>query len=218
MNHNLLDKPADYFSYGRLEMLKFVPPKAKTILDVGCGRGKFGEQIKKQRPVEIWGIEFDTQAASKAKSVLDKVLEGDVNDLITKLPDKYFDCVVFNDVLEHLVDPYKILLATKQKLTTNGVVVASIPNVRYFHNLRKLIFSKQWRYEDKGILDKTHLRFFTQKSIIEMFELSGFKIEIIEGINPIGSWWFSVLIFLTLGFLRDTRFLEFACVARVDRI
>lgn len=158
---------------------------------------------------------MDSKAGNKAKEILDKVLVGNVVDVIGDITDNYFDCIIFNDVLEHLADPYNVLSEMKKKLSMGGAIVASIPNVRYFHNLRKLIFNKQWRYKDQGILDKTHLRFFTKKSIIDMFESLGFTIETIEGINPITGWKFNILDWLTFGFLEDTRYLEFACVARM---
>src|SRR4030067_687595 len=137
--------------------------------------GCFSGERRKTRQAEVWGIEADSNAAEKAKSKTDKVLHGDVNVLIDDLPDDYFDCIVSNDVLEHLVDPYEVLTRLKGKLSGKGVIVASIPNVRHISVLKDLILKKQWRYADDGILDRTHLRFFTRRSILGMFEGLGFE-------------------------------------------
>lgn len=211
---NMSEKPDEYFAQTRPEMIKYIPKNSKKILDVGCGRGLFGSQLKQNFNAEVWGIEIDERAGEQAKEKIDKVFIGDVMKLISEIPDKYFDCIVFNDILEHLIDPYSLLLKIKSKLTENGVIVCSIPNVRYFLNLMNLMIKKQWKYEDAGILDKTHLRFFTEKSIKEMFKDLDYELIRIEGINPIKSWKFSLLNILSFGYLSDTKFMQFACAAK----
>jgi len=211
---NLSVKPEGYHIQTRPEMMKYIPDSAKRILDVGCGQGLFGYQLKQKLSAEIWGIEIDKEASEIARTKIDKVLTGDLADLIDSLPDKYFDCVVFNDVLEHLADPFNALMLIKDKIAEDGIIVSSIPNVRYFYNLRDLLLKKQWKYEDAGILDKTHLRFFTQRSIVEMFNSLGYEIITIEGINPIRLWKFNLLNLLSLGYLSDTRYVQFACVVK----
>lgn len=194
-------------------MLPFIPKTARRILDVGCGEGYFGRLVKEKTNAEVWGIELVPVAADVAQQKLDQVLCGDVLEQLERLRGQQFDCIIFNDVLEHLVDPYHVLLAIKRLFTVNGVVVCSIPNVRYFRNLFNLAVRGQWRYTEDGILDKTHLRFFTKKSIIEMFESLGYRIRVLEGINPTPSWKVALLNLVTFGFFADTRYLRFACVA-----
>jgi hypothetical protein len=109
-----------------------------------------------------------------------------------------------------------VLRRLKPCIAQGGVVVASIPNVRYYWNIRELLFEKQWRYRNYGILDRTHLRFFTKHSIADMFKEAGYEVERIDGINPFGSWKFSLLNLLLLGHIDDMRFEQFACVARPD--
>ena len=210
-------KDDGYYTQTRPEMLKYIPDSAKKILDVGCGEGTFSKQLKETNTREIWGIELDEKSAEIAKQKLDKVFVGDVNSLMDKLPDNYFDVIIFNDILEHLTDPYQILNKIKTKLTPEAIIVSSLPNVRYLLNLVNLIFKKQWKYEDSGILDKTHLRFFTEKSIIDMFDSLNYELVKIEGINSIESWKFKVFNFLTFGFFSDTKHLQFACVAKPKR-
>jgi hypothetical protein len=101
----------------------------------------------------------------------------------------------------------------RPKLSVNGIVIASIPNVRYFGNLYELLLKKDWEYKDSGILDTTHLRFFTKLSMKRMFEDAGYELIRQEGIKKITSWRFRLLNLLTFGFLDDTKYLRFACIA-----
>jgi 2-polyprenyl-3-methyl-5-hydroxy-6-metoxy-1,4-benzoquinol methylase len=206
-------KPPEYHAHARREMLEFVPTGARRVLDVGCGEGLFGVLLK-ERGSEIWGIEPVPKAAALASERLDKVLTSDVETALAELPPHGFDCIVFNDVLEHLVDPGAILLRSRDLLTPGGVVVCSIPNVRYFQNLWNLLAHKQWRYENEGILDRTHLRFFTERSIRDMFDEYGFELVRMQGINGLTSWKFRLISRLSLGLLSDVFDLQFACVAR----
>jgi 2-polyprenyl-3-methyl-5-hydroxy-6-metoxy-1,4-benzoquinol methylase len=194
-------------------MLQYVPKEAKIILDVGCGQGNFGLELKK-RGATVWGIEIEDGPAAIAAGNLDKLLHSSVEDGINELPDKFFDCIIFNDVLEHLLQPEQVLTKIKTKLTPNGVIVCSIPNVRHWKNLRKLLFKKDWKYEDNGILDRTHFRFFTYRSIKRMFEDLGFDIVRFEGINATKSLRFFLFNAYFLFNAGDAKFKQFACVVK----
>jgi 2-polyprenyl-3-methyl-5-hydroxy-6-metoxy-1,4-benzoquinol methylase len=173
-----------YMDYERPEMLRFIPQHASKILDVGCAMGSFGRRLKIEYSAEVWGVEINEDAASSASQWLDKVLCGPFDENLD-LPKHYFDCIVFNDVLEHFADPYAALDYAKELLNDGGKIVASIPNVRYFDNVWKLLVDKDWDYTQNGILDRTHLRFFTRNSILKTFNTLGYEIELIEGINPL---------------------------------
>ena len=170
------DSNNEYFGFSRPEVQALVDPNSQTILDVGCASGIFGSQIKQKLDAEVWGIELVEDVGEKAKEVIDKVFIGRVEDHIDQLPEKYFDSIIFSDVLEHLEDPYLILDLVKDKLSKNGEIIASIPNVRHWSVLKELLEGK-WEYQDAGILDRTHLRFFTKSSIKKMFHNSGYKID-----------------------------------------
>lgn len=208
-----------YLEKERHEMLNRIPKGASTILDVGCAVGSFGQLIKSSRSSEVWGIEINEYAASIAAQKLDRVICGAFDETID-LPKSNFDCIVFNDVLEHLIDPYSALLHSKKLLQNGGKVVASIPNVRYFDNIWKLLVEKDWEYTKNGILDRTHLRFFTCKSIIKTFDELGYEIESIEGINPIEQEHpqhvrkFKIINSMLLNQIEDMRYVQFAIVAR----
>jgi len=195
-------------------MLPLIPVDAKRILEVGCGAGTFAMQIKAKSKAELWGVEIDPVAAEKAAKVFDRLLTGDVNHLIQELPEGGFDCIICNDVIEHVADPETLLRRLKSKLSPGGIIVASIPNVRAIKNLFNLIVRKDWRYEDFGTLDRTHLRFFTKKSIERLFDETGYSLELIQGINPTRKMFFAIFNVVTLGWARDTRWLNFACVAK----
>ena len=205
----------NYYQFSRSEMLPFVPLEAKKILEVGCGDGIFLGELAKRQNAEVWGVELDSNAAMKAKSKTEKIFNLSIEDAINQLPKNYFDCIIFNDVLEHLSDPNKVLKLMHQLLAHQGCVVVSIPNVRFLPQIYHYIIQKDWKYDPNGgILDITHLRFFTKKSIIRMFDETGYSIEKIEGINPIELFKYKILINMSLGFLEDTRFMQYACVVR----
>jgi 2-polyprenyl-3-methyl-5-hydroxy-6-metoxy-1,4-benzoquinol methylase len=203
-----------YFSNKRNEMLDFIPKGAKKILDAGCAEGEFGMLIKQRASAEVWGIEIDKNSCRLAEKKLDKVIHGSLDDKLGDLPESYFDCIIFNDVLEHMIDPWKILKIAGSKLSSTGEIVVSIPNILELHTLIGIVIKKDWNYSDSGVLDRTHLRFFTKKSIIRLFEQSGFEIKAITGINGIKSWKFLILNMLTFGFFSEMSFLQFACVAK----
>lgn len=211
----------EYYGNPRREMLPFVPPTAGRILDIGCGAGVFAEGLKELRrsggsPVpEIWGVEMDAAAAAVAGQALDRVLVGDALAVLPGLPAGHFDCVVLNDVLEHVAQPERLLAAVVPLLAAGGRLVASIPNVRYFFNVVNLVWHGRWDYTDEGILDRTHLRFFTRSSIIRLFQENGFSLRTMQGINPTGSLKFKLANLGSLGRYRDMRYLQFAVVAEV---
>lgn len=210
----LSEKPDNYYGVLRIEMLGYIPGNVRRILDVGCGEGKFGKVIKDRQGAEVWGVELDPASAAEARRKLDNVITGDVSRVIPGLPDGYFDCVVFNDVLEHLADPYHVLNEIKGKMAGRGIIVCSIPNVRFIYMLRDYLVGKDWKYADFGVLDKTHLRFFTKKSIARLFEDLGYEVLRLDGINGVKTWKFEAFNLATLGFFSDTRYSQFACTAR----
>ncbi|HSV54430.1 MAG TPA: class I SAM-dependent methyltransferase [Burkholderiaceae bacterium] len=208
------EKPDFYFNRERGEMLPFVPGTACRILEIGCGEGLFAAALKRQRPVEIIGIEPFAEAAREAATRIDQVHCVEIEQGLAKLHGEAFDCVVCNDVLEHLVDPWEVLRKLRALLRPGGTVVASIPNVRYMPVLKSLVLQGGWEYQDAGVLDRTHLRFFTQSGIRALFSQSGYRVNALQGINGIRfPWKFGLLNRLTLGALDDTRYVQFACVA-----
>ena len=173
------------FSYigMRKDILNLIPEGGIRILDVGCSIGRLGEQIKQRNNnVEVVGIEFDEQMAEVAEKKLDKVIVGDIENinLADSLPPNYFDCIIFADILEHLKNPWEILRSSVTYLNDGGVVIASIPNVRHYTTIVNLLFKGYWSYRERGIHDRTHLRFFTLRNIRELFQYANLTIKRIE--------------------------------------
>jgi 2-polyprenyl-3-methyl-5-hydroxy-6-metoxy-1,4-benzoquinol methylase len=212
----MLQKSSAYYFGERTEMLPYIPLSCQKILEVGCGDGNFLRSFV-EKGTEVWGIEPVEKAAKAAKTKLFKVFIGTLEAFLTDLPDNYFDAIIFNDVLEHMVYPDKNLIALKNKLTSEGVIVTSIPNFRYIKNLNHVVLQKDWRYTQSGILDDTHFRFFTKKSMIALFEENGYQVKTIEGINPTKSIKYqvaaSLMSLFTFSNHFDTLYMQFAIVA-----
>lgn len=204
---------SNYYSHSRPEIAFFVPKTIKTVLDIGCGEGDFLRYVKDKTNAETWGVEAIESVAKEVKNHIDKTLVGKVEDIINLLPDAYFDCITFNDVLEHLLEPTEVLKLIKPKLTENGIVIASIPNIREYYHLYELLFKKDWKYKDEGILDSTHIRFFTKISMARLFNDAGFKLISQAGINKTKSWKFKIINMLTFGYFSDSAYFQFVCIA-----
>jgi len=123
------------------------------------------------------GIELVSKAAHEAQKRLDRMIIGDIESLQLEDLSAEFDAILLADVLEHLVDPWRTIKNLATVIKTNGLVVASIPNVRYWRVTLDLLFKGKWEYGSFGILDQTHLRFFTKAGIAKLFENSGLSIE-----------------------------------------
>ncbi|UKT64397.1 class I SAM-dependent methyltransferase [Pedobacter mucosus] len=211
---NLYDKKdISYYSHTRNELLKFLPKKIGVALDVGCAGGNFGQMLKEVFDCEIWGVEPDEKSALIAKAKLDKVFNCVFGKEIRIPAEKTFDCIFFNDVLEHLAQPEEALQLAKKFLASNGYIIASIPNLRFYPAIISLLRHKDFKYLDAGVMDKTHLRFFTKKSIIRLFKENGYKIKAIEGINRHRFRYLEILNFILLGSISDMHFPQYAIVA-----
>ena len=174
---------AQYFRHVRNEVLALVPASAHTVLDIGCATGKLGEAIKLRQECHVSGIEMHPRAALEAKKVLDTVYVGSAEDVLNELQDFSFDCIILADVLEHMLNPWVFLRKLIQKLDTapHSRVILSIPNVAHWSVVIPLM-QGEWTYHDAGILDATHLRFFTPQSAARMINGAQLDIEAAQGV------------------------------------
>lgn len=210
----------NYYEHSREELLDFIPIGVKSHLDVGCGSGGFLELVKKKfQPDVSIGIEPSVSAAEKGKSKGLKIINSFfTNDCCKELGN--FDLISFNDVLEHVLQPEELLHLARKSLNSRGYVLASMPNFLYFENLLEIYSTQDWLYKDAGILDRTHLRFYTKKSMVRLFESCGFDILKIEGINPLHNLApqhrrkFNLLKFISRSFISEAKFLQYAIVAQ----
>lgn len=172
-------KQTGYYGNDRRESLPLVPPGSNRVLDVGCGAGLTLELLKREgRARETVGIELVPHVAEMAKLKADLVITGNVETVELPFPEEYFDVILLLDVLEHLVDPWETLKRLCTLCRRGGYVIASIPNVCYWRVVLPLVLWDRWDYQEAGVLDRGHLRFWTARSIRNLFRICGLEIEI----------------------------------------
>ncbi len=139
---------------------------------------------------ETWGVEPEPTAARIAMNRLDKVFINTFDEIAPELPASYFDLVICNDVIEHMIDHDAFLRNVKSHMASGSCLAGSVPNVRFYGNLFNLIAARDWHYRDSGILDRTHFRFFTVRSVRRSLEAAGFEVKRLEGLNeaPRSGW------------------------------
>ncbi len=149
----------------------------KTVLDVGCATGYLAEALGRNG-CTVSGIEYSTEAAEAARAHLDQLVVADLNavTLADAFSGRSFDTVVFGDVLEHLLDPAAALRSAASLLAPGGKVVVSIPNVAH-GSVRLALLAGRWNYADRGLLDATHIRFFTYETLQDLLWDSGYVLE-----------------------------------------
>jgi len=168
-----------YHNLLRREILELVPTHASAILDLGCGTGELGKTVKARQKCYYAGIELNKEAAGIAANHLDKVYQDNLNRFDPSFLRRKFSCIIFADILEHLIHPWTILDKFTSTLAEDGLIIASLPNIAHpwiISQLQKGLF----RYEQAGILDTTHLRFFTQTSIFQLFIKAGLKVMLFK--------------------------------------
>ncbi len=173
-----------YYDHDRPEVRALVPADAREVLDVGCGAGALGAALRTERPgVRVRGIEPSTHA-ELAASNLDDAVRGQAEGGIPGGWPRP-DCIIFADVLEHLVDPWTVLRQYRKEINPGGSLVVSLPNIRHGSVLFPLL-GGQFDYADAGVLDRTHLRFFTPHTALQLLRDTGWKIEHAERVVEAG--------------------------------
>lgn len=205
--------PEDYYRRERPEIVALVPRGARRILDVGCGEGAMAQRVKQIPGVEeVVGIEMNEKAAAAASQRLDRVIIGDLEKLNLDFPDGYFDCIICADVLEHLSDPWRSLWQLRRILSDDGVLLACLPNLRNAIPMLKILINR-WEYEEEGIVDQTHLRFFTLHTMKKMFRDTGFESQVV-GQNYYRDWKFRIARVVTLGIMKPFSVFSYSLYAR----
>ena len=166
-----------YYSRSRSWPLLFNIERGSKVLDVGCGTGVLGKLLYDKLECKVTGLEIVEENYHQAKKVLDEVILGDVETMLFPDNDFTFDYIIFSDSLEHLLNPDQVLERVAKLLNHNGSLLISMPNVRNFRVTFPLLFRDSWEYQDEGLLDRTHLRFFTYKSLINLLKIKKFNVE-----------------------------------------
>lgn len=206
-----------YWSESRQYVADLVPASARRILDVGCNDGTFAAGVlARDTEREVWGIEpHDLDAAAAARR-LTGVVNGFYPDALAEVPGA-FDCISFNHVLEHMVDPWNALRATRERLAPGGVIVGELPNIRHLPFLVDLALRGRFDYVDSGLLDRTHLRFFTRSSAQDLFATSGFEVETFFPVVAMGNARFPRTSRVVAKVLGDLTYMAFAFRAHAAR-
>lgn len=178
-----------YYNNSRPEIVELIEGHNNIILDVGCGAGGLADSLKNTgRCSSIYGIEIDEEASAKARTLMNDVYNVDLNQIrlagvIDKLYLKSFDYIICADILEHLIDPYMVVTDLIHYLKPGGKLIISIPNVRHWTVLVSLVLRGKWDYQCDGILDMTHLRFFTKSTAVSLVRTAGLKLLSTQGLT-----------------------------------
>ena len=168
-----------YYGNVNLDLLEQIPLSAKRIMEFGCGSGELAAAYKLSNPKCTYvGVECVQSVVEQARQKLDHVICGNLEDLGLTLPlveNKKYDCLIYGDVLEHLRDPWSTLKHHLDLLADDGALLICLPNVQHWKVISNLL-QGQWPLADRGLFDRTHLRWFTRKSIISMFTELGLSI------------------------------------------
>ncbi len=176
-----LHRYGDMDGQARADLVARIPPGAASALDVGCSRGETAALLRKAGMTRVVGIEPDPGDAAEAARLCDRVLALALEDVRDNF-DKQFDAVLFGDVLEHLIDPSAALARVRPWLSDRGVVVASVPNLGHWSVLGDLLEGR-FDYVPYSILSGTHVRFFTRRTLQDLFEASGYRVDSVETVT-----------------------------------
>lgn len=162
------------------KIIERVEPNSK-ILEFGPAKGYLTKYLKEKLNCKIYCVEINEELSKFAKNYSEKMIIGNLEtlDFEKEFQNEKFDYIIFSDVLEHLFDPAKILRDVKKFLTDEGKLIASVPNIAHSSIILNLI-NDEFYYNPTGLLDNTHIRFFTKKSLIRLFEQTGFYTEEID--------------------------------------
>lgn len=186
MSQSFLHLPGDsYYEHTRLDIISMLNPIPEKVLEVGCGTGNTLRYLKEMGTQQTFGIELNRKVAEEAMNNVDYVAVGDIESMEWPFQNRVFDCLIFGDVLEHLRDPWGVVKQLSKSIPVGGQVVASLPNVRFYGISIPLLLGGRWTYTEEGILDRTHLRFFTKGTAVELITQGGFVVrEVLSNYGP----------------------------------
>lgn len=171
------DEKSPYYTQTKEFLLHLISDGPNVVMDIGCASGRLGQKLLQlKKAVELVGVELFEPAAREAAKCYKAVHIGDIEELSLGY-NSYFDIVLCGDVLEHLKEPSKVVSKIHCWLKPRGRIICSVPNVRYWRIWRDLVFRGKWEYTSEGILDQTHLRFFTTRSFKKILADASFIVE-----------------------------------------
>jgi len=183
-----LAKGGTYFQGMRADYVEALPADpGATLLEIGCSEGQTGAlALARGKCARYIGIELHDPSARIAATRLSEVHVGNIEEMaLDVLPPGGLDAILLSEVLEHLVDPWKVVARLVPLLRPGGLMFASSPNICHHRVIRSLI-AGQWTLANEGVMDRTHLRWFTPASYAAMFAGAGLKVEEIRPVRPFG--------------------------------
>jgi SAM-dependent methyltransferase len=176
------EKANTYFDRVRTEILPLLPAgSVDRMLEIGCGSGDTLAYLQASgRCRWTCGVELFPEAADTARGRLDEVYEGNIEQMELPIAPASLDVVLCLDVLEHLIDPWAAAARLARLLKPGGVLIASIPNVRHFRVVMPLLVRGRWEYGQFGLMDRTHLRFFTERSATQLLQQAGLRVDAVH--------------------------------------
>jgi 2-polyprenyl-3-methyl-5-hydroxy-6-metoxy-1,4-benzoquinol methylase len=173
------DKPAGYYEQDRAELVRLLPRPLGRVLDVGCGAGGTAGPLREAGADRLVGIELDAEPAERARARFDAVLVGRAEDALSGL-DEHFDTILCYDLLEHLPDPASFLNALTGVAAESARLHVSVPNARHWSLARDLVLRGTFGYGEAGHRDKTHLRWFTKRDLVDLLETAGWPVVAVQ--------------------------------------
>lgn len=181
-------KPHGYFLGAREDFVSELPINQQArILEIGCGEGGTGCMALEQLKCGTYcGVELFPSAADKAKHRLSEVVLGNVEQIDLPWPGEHFDVLILSEILEHLVDPWSVLKKLHPLLKPGARVFASSPNVAN-HRIIRMLMRGEWNLTDMGLMDRTHLRWFTPRSYRDLFESCGYAVDSVGQVGTLSA-------------------------------
>ena len=179
-------KAVSYFTLVRHELISLLPPRAKRVLEIGAGGGDTLLYIKEKGLAnEVVGVDIcRIDESNQTNPLIDTFIIGDIEREDLNLPAGYFDAVILGDVIEHMADPWAALKKIALLLAPDATIILSTPNFRNLYNFHKIYVQGDFRYDPAGgLLDKTHLRFFCKKNIIDLLHTPEITFDSIRAIH-----------------------------------
>jgi 2-polyprenyl-3-methyl-5-hydroxy-6-metoxy-1,4-benzoquinol methylase len=170
-------KPSQYFDGARTDFIDDLPDSSDaSILEIGCGSGNTGRlAIARQKCSKYYGVELNASVAVVAEASLYEVLCGDVETLDLPWASEQFDALIMSEVLEHLTDPWALMRKLHRHLKPGALVIAGSPNVAHYKVILMLLRG-DWQLAERGVMDRTHLRWFTPRTYARLFEETGYEV------------------------------------------
>lgn len=203
------DKRSSYYANIRHDLIALIDKKRKglKVLEIGAAYGETLYYLKQKGIAkEAVGVELYEDVKNKQNyKPLDNFIFANIEETDFPEYEGYFDLILLPDVVEHIAEPKKVLAKVKKYLRNDGEILVSMPNIRHYSAINKIVFKGDFRYEESGIFDYTHARFYCKRNIKELLENSGFKVEYSEGSikNYKGKSFAKLLNALTFGVLEE---------------